>query len=75
MGTKGPVTLRWRGDRVAHEEERFEDLDAALDAVVARWAEIGDRAPQILDMRRVLAVSTAELVAIAEEELAQPKEG
>ena len=75
MSTKGPVTLRWRGDRVAHEEERFEDLDAALDAVVARWAEIGDRAPQILDMRRVLAVSTAELVAIAEEELAQPKEG
>jgi hypothetical protein len=43
--------------------------------VVARWAEIGERAPQILDMRRVLAVSTAELVAIAEEELAQPKEG
>ncbi len=75
MAAKGPVFLRWRGERVAHEEERFEDLDAALDATVARWSEIGERAPQILDARRVLAVSTAELLAIAEEELAQPKEG
>jgi hypothetical protein len=41
--------------------ERFDDLDAALDAVEARWAELRDTAPQILDARRVLLLSTAEL--------------
>ncbi len=70
MSTRGPVYLRWRGERPIPEEERFDDLDAALDAVVARWATMQHQAPQILDARRVLAVSTAELIGIAEEELA-----
>lgn len=68
MTTAGPVYLRWRADRPAPAEERFETLDAALDAVVARWDTLQAGAPQILDARRVLAVSTEELAAIAEEE-------
>jgi hypothetical protein len=41
--------------------ERFEDLDAALDALETRWAELRDQVPQILDARRVLLLSTEEL--------------
>ena len=58
----GPVFLRWR-DGAAPEPvvDRFETLDAALDAVEARWPELRHRAPQILDRRRVLVLSTDEL--------------
>jgi hypothetical protein len=69
MSAKGPVTLRWRGERPRPEEEQFATLDEALDAVVARWATLQHQAPQILDARRVLVVSTEELVSIAEEEV------
>jgi hypothetical protein len=59
----GPVYLRWRAGRPAPEEERFAVLVAALDAVEARWEALKDFSPQILDHRRVLMVSTAELLA------------
>ena len=68
MSMQGPVYLRWRAGRPAPEEERFETLDAALDAVEARWDAIQHQAPQILDARRVLLLSTAELLSMAEEE-------
>jgi hypothetical protein len=68
MSVQGPVHLRWRAGRPLPEEERFETLDAALDAVEARWAELRHQAPQLLDARRILLLSTAELVAMAEEE-------
>jgi hypothetical protein len=67
MSVQGPVHLRWRAGRPLPEEERFETLDAALDAVEARWAELQHQAPQLLDARRILLLSTAELVAMAEE--------
>ncbi|HEV7265015.1 MAG TPA: hypothetical protein VGN83_08875 [Falsiroseomonas sp.] len=58
----GPVYLRWRPTGApAPEMERFEDLDAALDAVEARWQTLRDQAPQILDVRRVLLLSTEQL--------------
>ena len=68
MSEQGPVYLRWRAGRPLPEEERFETLDAALDAVEARWAELQAQAPQLLDARRILLLSTAELAAMAEEE-------
>jgi hypothetical protein len=46
----------------------FPDLDAALDAVEARWDTLKDQVPQILDARRVLLLSTAEILAMADEE-------
>jgi hypothetical protein len=62
MSQTGPVFLRWRpAGTVAPEMERFDDLDTALDAVEARWATLREQAPQILDARRVLLLSTAEL--------------
>ncbi|WP_270935659.1 hypothetical protein [Falsiroseomonas oryzae] len=62
MSQSGPVYLRWRPDgSPAPETERFEDLDAALDALEARWATLRDQAPQVLDARRVLLLSTEEL--------------
>jgi hypothetical protein len=62
MSQTGPVFLRWRpSGAVAPEMERFDDLDAALDAVEARWAALRDQAPQILDARRVLLLSTEQL--------------
>ncbi len=67
MSVQGPVYLRWRAGRPRPEEERFDTLDAALDAVEARWAALQHRAPQILDARRVLLLSTAELTAMWEE--------
>ena len=67
MSVQGPVYLRWRTGRPWPEEERFYTLDAALDAVEARWAALQHRAPQILDARRVLLLSTAELTAMWEE--------
>jgi hypothetical protein len=62
MTDKGPVFLRWRVQGgVAPKEEQFATLDDALDAVEARWEELQHQAPQILDRRRVLAVTTEEL--------------
>jgi hypothetical protein len=62
MSQTGPVFLRWRpANTPAPEMERFEDLDAALDALETRWAELRDQVPQILDARRVLLLSTEEL--------------
>jgi hypothetical protein len=57
----GPCTLRWRAGRPSPEEERFENLDAALDAVEARWDTLQHQAPQVLDQRKVLLLSTSEL--------------
>jgi hypothetical protein len=65
MSVSGPVFLRWREGRPQPEEERFPSLDAALDAVEARWPALSAQAPQILDGRRVLLLSTAELLAMA----------
>lgn len=61
MSGTGPVYLRWREERPIPKEERFETLDAALDAVEARWETLQHQAPQILDARRILLLSTAEL--------------
>lgn len=62
MSQTAPVYLRWRPEGTpAPEIERFDDLDAALDAVEARWAALRDQAPQILDARKVLLLSTEEL--------------
>ncbi|GGC45338.1 hypothetical protein GCM10011504_24730 [Siccirubricoccus deserti] len=68
MTELGPFYLRWRSGRPAPEEETFETLDAALDAVEARWAELQHQAPQILDRRRVLRASTTELQGLMEAE-------
>jgi hypothetical protein len=62
MSQSGPFFLRFRpAGMPAPELERFDDLDAALDVVEARWATLRDQAPQILDARRVLLLSTEEL--------------
>lgn len=62
MSQTGTVYLRWRPEGApAPEVERFDDLDAALDAVEARWAALRSQAPAILDARKVLLLSTAEL--------------
>jgi hypothetical protein len=58
----GPVFLRFRpAGRAAPELEKFDDIDVALDAVEARWTELRDAAPQILDQRKVLLLSTEQL--------------
>jgi hypothetical protein len=67
MSVQGPVYLRWRAGRPRPEEERFDTLDAALDAVEARWAALQHQAPQILDARRILLLSTAELTGMWKE--------
>jgi hypothetical protein len=62
MSQTGPVYLRWRAAATpAPEVERFTDLDAALDAIEARWTTLRDQAPQVLDARKVLLLSTEEL--------------
>jgi hypothetical protein len=68
MSTPGPVHLRWRASGAAPETETFDDLDAALDAVEARWETLQDQAPQILDARRILLISTEQLKAAMVEE-------
>lgn len=67
-GRQGPVHLRWRGAGPAALSETFATLDEALDAVEARWEEIRAGAPQILDARRVLLISTADLEMMMTEE-------
>ena len=68
MTVTGPVVLRWRsGQAPAPEMREFETLDAALDAVEAEWESLRDRAPQILDRRRVLNLSTEELRSMLED--------
>jgi len=60
--SQGPFYLRWRAEQAPKPEmERFDDLDAALDVVEERWATLRDQAPQILDARKVLLLSTEEL--------------
>ncbi len=69
MSDTGPVYLRWRpsGGGAAPEMERFETLDAALDAVEARWeGGLAAASPQILDARRILLVATADLQRMME---------
>jgi hypothetical protein len=63
MTNQGPVHLRWRASGAAPETETFADLDAALDAVEERWEELQHQAPQILDHRRILLISTEQLKA------------
>lgn len=70
MTAEGPVYLRWRAGRPLPEEERFETADGALDAVEARWETLRHQAPQLLDARRVLLLSTGELAAVVAEDLA-----
>lgn len=70
MAANGPVYLRWRAGRPAAEEERFASADEALDAVVARWESLQHQAPQLLDARRSLMLTTEEVTAIVTEELA-----
>lgn len=68
----GPVYLRWRPEgSVAPELQKFGDIDAALDALEARWAELRGLAPQVLDQRKVLLLSTEQL----QTEFDAPKEG
>jgi hypothetical protein len=69
MADTGPVFLRWRpGGGPAPVLERFDTLDAALDAVEARWPALRHQVPQILDARRVLLLSTEDLRGMTEEE-------
>jgi hypothetical protein len=76
MDVDGPVYLRWRAGRPAPEEERFETADDALDAIEARWSSLQHQVPQLLDARRILMLSTAELAAVVAEGLADgPAEG
>lgn len=66
----GPIWLRRREGGAEPVLEQFADLDAALDAVVARWDALQHQAPQVLDGRRVLVASTEELREIVAEERA-----
>lgn len=68
MTTQGPVHLRWRSAGAAPETETFPDLDAALDAVEDRWEALQHQAPQILDARRILLITTEQLHAAMVEE-------
>jgi hypothetical protein len=68
MSVTGPVYLRSRPSGPAPLLEAFEDLDAALDAVEARWGKLQHEVPQILDARRVLLVSTEDLQRMMTEE-------
>ncbi len=65
---QGPAWLRWMAGGPAPQLERFETLDAALDAVEARWETLRDQAPQVLDQRKVLVASTDDLVRMMTEE-------
>ncbi len=58
---QGPDHLRYRAAGPAPVVETFPDLDAALDAVEARWETLRHQAVQVLDPRKLLLLSTAEL--------------
>lgn len=58
---QGPYHLRYRAGGPAPVVESFADLDAALDAVEARWEVLRHQAVQVLDPRKLLLLSTAEL--------------
>jgi hypothetical protein len=76
MTTQGPVHLRWRDSGAAPQTETFTDLDAALDAVEERWETLQHQAPQILDHRKILLISTDQLKdAMVEEEGDDPAGG
>ena len=75
MTTQGPVHLRWRAAGAAPEMEPFADLDAALDAVEARWETLQHQAPQILDARRILLITTDQLIASMVEDEAEDAAG
>ncbi len=68
MSQTGPVYLRWRDSGPAPSEEKFADLDAALDAVEERWEVLQHQAPQILSAHRVLLISTEDLRRAMEAE-------
>lgn len=68
MSDTGPVYLRSRQGGPAPTLERFDTLDAALDAVEARWETLQHQVPQVLDARKVLLVSTDDLVRMMAEE-------
>ena len=68
MSDTGPVYLRSRQGGPAPTLERFDNLDAALDAVEARWDTLQHQVPQVLDARKVLLVSTDDLVRMMAEE-------
>ena len=65
---QGPYHLRYRSGGPAPVVETFPDLDAALDAVEARWETLRHQAPQILDARKILLISTDQLKAAMVEE-------
>ena len=67
-GEQGPAYLRWRESGAAPETERFATLNAALDAVEARWEALQHQAPQVLDHRKVLVASTDDLRKMMEAE-------
>ena len=67
-GEQGPAYLRWRVTGAAPETERFATLNAALDAVEARWEALQHQAPQVLDHRKVLVASTDDLKKMMEAE-------
>jgi hypothetical protein len=68
MGGNGPVYLRSRQAGPAPTLEQFPTLDAALDALEARWETLQHQVPQILDARKVLLVSTEDLQRMMAEE-------
>ena len=67
-GDTGPVFLRWRAGGAAPSLESFRTLDEALDAVEARWETLQHQAPQVLDARRVLLISTEDIRKAMEAE-------
>ncbi len=73
MSATGPFYLRSRqGDGPAPVLEQFATLDDALDAIEARWETLQHAVPQVLDGRKVLLVSTDELVRMMEAEEDEP---
>lgn len=68
MSDTGPFYLRSRQGGPAPTLESFATLDDALDAVEARWETLQHQVPQILDARKVLLVSTEDLVRMMTEE-------
>ncbi|MBX9700506.1 MAG: hypothetical protein K2X74_13790, partial [Acetobacteraceae bacterium] len=60
--------LRSRQSGPAPTLESFKTLDDALDAVEARWQALQHQVPQILDARKVLLISTDDLVRMMAEE-------